>query len=220
MVSASKGVEPTIGLRGRARDFFFGPPHGSALCWLARIAALAWGGYFGYMLAVHAAGGEDFIPVYVVSAIGLAAVLAGMRWHLASAMPLVSLGAPWLCAPLLHHPIQLCPQTLLFNGALLAAGLLNIAALLHEREWTRPKRLETAAGLVFSLPGLVLCILCLWAYATLGDDCEWGQDSIMGGLTVVGGAIGLALSFVGIVLGAWLFRGAWRLWHWRRASHA
>ena len=201
----------------RLRSSCVDPPHGDALCWIARTASLAWGIYSIYGLALCLVRGEDFVLSYVIALVGLLAALSGLRWHLVPAIPLISLGVPYLAGQLLHDPVVLCPQPILFAVGLLAAGMANIAAFLKERVLDRhqpPQRLlGILAGIACGLPGLALCVVSLWSYSTLGDDCEWGQDSMLGGLTVLVAVIGLVVSFTVGAIGALVFNGAWRLWH-------
>jgi hypothetical protein len=185
-----------------------GPPHGSALCWATRIMALAWVLFLMSILVLGLLWGEVLYLAFPL--VALAPLIAGLRWHLVPAVLLTSAGVPYLGALLLHDPLVSQPSQWLFVMALLAGGIVNLLAWFDERAWSKGQLL---AGLGCGLPGLALCVLGLWSYSGLGDDCEWGQDTMAGGIVVLAAMVGLVLSFVGLFVGMWVFRRTYLAWH-------
>ena len=201
----------------RVQYSIIGPPHGDALCWGARIMSLAWVLFLIFLLVLGLANGGMQNPFVVLPLIGLATALAGLRWHLVPAISLTSMGVSYLGSMLLHDPVQMYPLPLLITVALSVGGIVNTLAWLNERNRSqcqpRQRHFETLVGLVCGLPGLALFVLSLWSYSGLGDDCEWGQDSMLGGLAIMAAIVGAALSFIGLFVGMWVFRRAYQLWH-------
>ena len=114
----------------------FGPPHGGALCWAARIVSLAWALFLMSLLVLGLANGGTLNPFLVLPLIGLATALAGLRWHLVPAICLTTMGVLGLGALLVDslfwgsHP----GAGPLYAMALLAGGIVNIMALVEERQ--------------------------------------------------------------------------------------
>ena len=64
---------------------------------------------------------------------------------------------------------------------------------------------EALTALACGLPGLALSVVSLWSYYQLGDDCEWGQQTMFGSMHILAAIIGGGLFFVGLVAGVCLF---------------
>lgn len=78
----------------------------------------------------------------------------------------------------------------------------------NEREtWREP--LEALVALLFGLPGLALFVLSLWFFWALGDDCEWGRESMLGGMSLLAAIAGAVLFLIGEVVGVRAYR-RWR----------
>jgi len=198
---------------GRMLLAVVGPAHGNGLSWVGWIASLAWLVFLTYPLALCLESGSIFV---VLPLIGMPAAVAGLRWHLVPAVLLTSIGVSSLGAWLLRDPVEVQPAQLLFALALTGGGIVNALAWVSERKpsrlQSRWRYLEAVAGIVCGLPGLALLVLSLWSYSGLGDDCEWGQDTMFGGLTVVAAFVGCVLSLGGLFGGMCIFRCVSRLW--------
>jgi MFS family permease len=73
--------------------------------------------------------------------------------------------------------------------------------------------LEALVALLFGLPGLALFAKAVWSYSHLGPHPEWPLGEMQRPLDVLGAIVGAALFFVGLVVGACVFRLAWRETH-------
>lgn len=193
-----------------------GPPHGDGLCWAGRIMSLGWVLFLAFSLVLGLAGGGIQNPFVVLPLIGMVVALAGLRWHLVPAILLTSVGVCYLGALLLHDPVQFQPAALLFAAAVTTGGIVNALAWLSERSPSKCpagwRHLEIVVALVCGLPGLALFVSSLWSYSGLGDDCEWGQDTMMGGLAMLGAIVGAVLFLVALFGGMSIFRRVSREW--------
>jgi hypothetical protein len=83
----------------------------------------------------------------------------------------------------------------------------------ESKKQSRRELLEALTALVCGLPGLALSALSLWSYSSLGDDCEWGQQTMFGGMHILAAIVGAVLFFIGLVVGVLVFRWVCRLGH-------
>jgi hypothetical protein len=122
----------------RVLSSVIGLPHGGILCWVGRIACLAWvlcHMFMGvFVLAYGAILGNPFLAVLLI---GLVTGLAGLRWHLVSTVLLIvgGLGGV-LCvgaALLISQSGQSPLIPILFAMAVVSGGIVNLMAWLNER---------------------------------------------------------------------------------------
>jgi len=64
----------------------------------------------------------------------------------------------------------------------------------------KPHGCLSAVAVFCELVGLALFTVSMWSYSTLGDDCEWGQDSMFGGMHILAAMAGAVLFFIGLAV--------------------
>ncbi len=132
----------------------FGPPHGTPICWAAEIATLAW----CLILLIVALVWDDYRGLFLALPV---VCLTTCKWHSVQALLLIPGGMLLLgfVIMLSHVMGQSPPEPVLFSVAVIASGVMHLAAWFSERK-TAETGLDWCQRCGSRLWGAATCSLC------------------------------------------------------------